>query len=344
VSPAWWAAFGPAETKLRCGDSEHRLRWADGMLQAVDHPDAEGELVLAALGGDTSPCLDLVAAWGKHSDDLAVLAIGPRSATDRLTFPVSVLDEIAAPSGNSQGRAVSIAGTISRHSRSAGMSVAIYSGQAGASARRVPPQLAARARAMRRARMRSARMRSGRVSYGRSFGWHGFAPGRRVPWGGGWEIDAGRGELIRLLALGPLFQFRLSAAVAHAWSADGEQADRTVRARPALTAALTGRLAFAAAQWLNVDPGEVEAKLYDGDGWGELALSGGTGRLQAQLPVGWLASVWGPGLAVVGQHLVVSVLDATWPTARVLALRSPGGDPEELGIRQDKGHWSVTSR
>jgi hypothetical protein len=124
VNPAWWAAFGPAEAQLRCGDTRHRLRWADGTLQAVDHPDAEGELVLGALGGDTSPCLDMVAAWGKHSDDLTVLAIGPRSASDQLTIPASVLDEITAASGGGQAyhglgnpaaHAVSVGGTISLH-------------------------------------------------------------------------------------------------------------------------------------------------------------------------------------------------------------------------------------
>jgi hypothetical protein len=54
--------------------------------------------------------------------------------------------------------------------------------------------------------------------------------------------------------------------------------------------------------------------------------------------------VWAPGFAVVDGHLVVSVLDAAWPTAQVLAVRSPGQDPAELAIRDDKGHWSVTVR
>jgi hypothetical protein len=166
---------------------------------------------------------------------------------------------------------------------------------------------------------------------------------------GGWgppEVDEPRAELIRLLALGPPFQFRLSAAVAHAWSADGANAGRAERARPALTAALAGRLAPAAKDWLDIDPAEVEVSVDDGAGWGALALTntGGTGRLQARLPVGWLASVWAPGFAVVDGHLVVSVLDAAWPTARVLAVRSPGRDAAERTIRNDQGHWSVTSR
>ena len=91
---------------------------------------------------------------------------------------------------------------------------------------------------------------------------------------GRWNrVDEDRAELIRLLALGQPFQFRLSAAVAHAWSADGANAGRAGQARPALTAALAGRLAPAAADWLDIDPEEVEVSIHDGAGWGELALS-----------------------------------------------------------------------
>jgi hypothetical protein len=343
VNPAWWAAFGPADATQRCGEAEHRLRWADGMLQALDHPDAEGELVLGALGGDTSPCLDVVAAWGKHCDDLTVLAIGPRSACDKLTIPASVLDATDT---------ISVGGTLAYHGlkspvsrlgssgggfirRSSAMSTVIYASHSGGSPRRIPRPRAARIMALRRARMVRS-VAGSRLLHG----WGGH-PG----WRGG-EDDGARVELIKLLALGAPFQFRLSAAVAHAWSADGEQASRAARARPTLTAALTGRLAFAAAQWLSIDPGEVEASICDGEGWGALALTeaGGTARLEARLPVGWLASVWGPGCAVVDGHLVVSVLDAAWPTAQVLAVRSPGRDPTEQTIRSDQGHWSLTSR
>jgi hypothetical protein len=379
VSPAWWAAFGPAEAQLRCGDGQHRLRWADGTLEAVDHPDAEGELVLGALGGDTSPCLDVVAAWGKHCDDLAVLAIGPRSVSDQLTIPASVLDEIAAASssrqayhglGNPAAQAISVGGTISWHSPAAHLSTVIYASQSGRSGR-VAGQRAFRDRdwirqvlarlrayssdqALRQRRIRELRVVASRLArparFPRAHGWSGFLPAaRHSHLLGGWgvpEVDEGRAELIRLLALGPPFQFRLSAAVAHAWSAHGANAGRAERARPALTAALAGRLAPAAKDWLDIDPAQVELSLHDGAGWGELALieNGGTGRLQARLPVGWLASVWAPGFAVVDGHLVVSVLEAAWPAARVLAVRTPGRDPAERIIRNDQGHWSVTSR
>ena len=104
MSAAWWAAFSPAETQISCGDSRHRLRWSDGTLQAIDHPDAEGELVLAALGGEASPCLDLVMAWGRHGDDLTVLAAGPRSADDRLTVTESTVEGLTGGPGGLAGR------------------------------------------------------------------------------------------------------------------------------------------------------------------------------------------------------------------------------------------------
>jgi len=331
VTTPWWAAVGPTETQLSCGDGTHRLRWADGTLHAMDHLDAEGELVLAALGGEANPCLDLVMSWGRHSDDLTVLAIGPRSAEDKLTIKPTVVEELTtstsgagwASYGSGRSTAVAISRRTIRKPGTGGGSNSVTSGRASATLRRAPGPARLLAR--------------------------GFA--RIGPHGD----DAGpaRAELARLLALGTPLQFRLSAAVAHAWSADGPHAARQSRARPALTAALAGRLAPAAARWLDIDPGQVEVSSYDptgsGDperaGWGEMSLtrSASEPRLVASLPVGWLASVWAPGLALVGGHLIVGVLAAAWPDARVLALRAPGQDPVELSIRHDQGHWSVAA-
>ncbi len=84
MSAPWWAALCPAESRISCGTGKHLIRWADGQLTAADHADAEGELVLAALGGDKSECVTLVEAWGAHTEDLDVLALGPRSPLDQL--------------------------------------------------------------------------------------------------------------------------------------------------------------------------------------------------------------------------------------------------------------------
>ena len=99
VRPPWWAALPPAETRIRCGPGEHVLRWADGRLQALDHDDIEGDLVLAALGGDKAGCVAMLEAWGTHADDLDVLALGPRSPADELAVTAELVDELRAALG-----------------------------------------------------------------------------------------------------------------------------------------------------------------------------------------------------------------------------------------------------
>jgi hypothetical protein len=63
----------------------HTLRWDGGSVQLPSHPDAEAELVLAALGGEKPGCVRLAEIWGRHADDLSVLAIWPRGADDPVT-------------------------------------------------------------------------------------------------------------------------------------------------------------------------------------------------------------------------------------------------------------------
>src|SRR5215831_1434660 len=99
ASLPWWAALPPVEAQVSCGEDTHRLRWAEGRLTALDHSDAEGELVLAALGGERSECVDLVEWWGRRSDDLEALAVGPRSAADELTVTPESMAEFGAGQG-----------------------------------------------------------------------------------------------------------------------------------------------------------------------------------------------------------------------------------------------------
>jgi hypothetical protein len=150
-------------------------------------------------------------------------------------------------------------------------------------------------------------------------------------------------DVLSLLALGPEFGCRLAGHVVAAY------AERlTPKNRPALTAALEGRLAPLAERWLGIEPGQVRAALHDGDGWGSVELHGnGADReLRVALPAGWLASVWACGLALVDRQLVVAVTEPGWPDARVLALPAPGRDPVELALHgsasADGGaHWEV---
>jgi hypothetical protein len=317
MTSPWWAALGPTETTVSCGGGQHLVRWADDRLVPADHPDAEGELVLAALGGDATPCLDLVQSWGAHSDDLAVLAIGPRSASDTLTVTPTVLGEI---DGN-QLIAFAPSGPISiRRARR----VVAWTGS-----RPVPSPIAA-----------ALRRQGGGFSRGHAgIGFHAPHGRRGHPFRlAGGDDEPKRIPLLKLLALGAPFQWRLSGAVAYAWSAEGPRGSNLGRVRPALTAALAGRVAPAAARWLGIGPEQVEVSLHDQDGWGEVSV--GAQGVRTRLPVSWMARVWAPGLALVDGHLVVSVEDADWPQARVLAL-GPGRKPVELTVRSDGRNWSV---
>jgi len=135
-------------------------------------------------------------------------------------------------------------------------------------------------------------------------------------------------EMIELLALGAALQFRLSGAVCAAWAGPDKADERRAR-RPAFAAALTGRFAPAAAEWLGIDPDAITVVPYETPGWGAMELTGtGAGRrLRAALPVGWLADVWACGLAVVSGHLVVAVEQPGYPRASVLALPAPDAEP-----------------
>jgi hypothetical protein len=306
VSAPWWAAIRPAETRISCGTGQHVLRWADGRLAAADHLDAEGELVLAALGGDKAECVAVVEAWGAHRDDLDVLALGPRSSADELAVTWDMVQDLRSVLSHRPGR----------------MTGRTHSGWVGR-----PPLARPAAQRIRSMPMRQLSPEAERA-------------------------QARRADLLSLFALGRDFQLALSGEVAAAWSAAGPPPGRQATsppapardlaaARPALTAALTGRLAPAAAAWLGIEPGQVQASPHEGPGWGHAELDGPT--LHATLPVSWLARVWAAGFPVVGGHLVVDVLDAAWPQARVRGLREPGGEPAVLSIHHDGEHWTVAA-
>jgi len=368
--PPWWALLPPAEAEVSCGEQTHRLRWAEGRLTATDHPDAEGELVLAALGGDRSECVDLVGWWAARRDDLEVLAVGPRSAADELTVtPQSV-------AGYSQGGWLAYAPltaspfpvhAVAPWAQRLPGGMAVY----GALLRAFDPTTAMRRRVAMQATMAARRQlmaggsgyagtrtvsfaRTGRVSSVRTGRMSRVGTGRLLSSRLGRpqirdELEratARRRELFSLLALGPEFQLRLSATVAASWADGGSRAGERDAARPALVAALAGRLAPAAQAWLGVDPGRADVSLHEGAGWGRLAVSG-TGRerrLSAALPAGWLASVWAAGLAITAGHLVVAVTAAAWPDATVLAVPEPGADPVILKVRAEGGSWTVIQR
>ena len=297
----WFTSLPPCETLVPCGRGQHCVRWEAGELRLPSHADAEAELVLAALGGDKARCVEIAEAWQRHTADLTVLGIGPRSPADEVTVS---WDDVDA------------AGQAAR----SGASVLGY----GAGPLASPPR-AAMARASIRYQQHQAEA--------------GEASQRRL-------------DMLSLLALGTGFQIRLSGQVVAAYADRLDEPDELGRTiRSVLTAALAGRLALVAEQWLGIDPDQVEVSLYRGTGWGSVELTGRgeQRRLRVSLPAWWLARVWACGLALTGRHLVVAVERAGWPDARVLALSAPGAEPVSRSAHAvsrpsgaaDAPHWEI---
>jgi len=325
----WWHAQPACETWVPCGADMHPVRWEDGRFTLPAHPDAAGELVFAALGGDKPGCVELAEAWHRHADDLDVLMIGPRSPADDIQVTWEDVQEFRSSRPTGWVARPPFGGSVT--------------GSAGPLRMRRPSS-----QPMRRPAPLTAPSQPGRTG--------GFIPPGAVPGTDAERLRAGRLDMLSLLALGPAFQLLLSGAVAAAWSDGGARAGERPGHRPELEAALTGRLAPAAAAWLGLDPDQVNARLHEGAGWGSLELSGtgGARHLRAALPAGWLAAVWACGLTVTGGHLVVGVEHAAWPDATVLAVPEPGRDPVALRVRAskdagrdaapsgDRAHWEVT--
>jgi hypothetical protein len=340
-SPPWWALLPPVTIQVPCGPDRHQLRWEQGRLIAADHADVESELVLAALGGDRAECVELAKAWGARSDDLEVLAAGSRSAADKPTITADEIDafrELAGPTGYFYAGATAFLSSSHRAHRF------VRSG------RHWPWHRLARRRATY----------GGSVGRGQALIAASGSPASYLiaaPAGhpsanlfpAAPKLDHARAqqlELLSLLALGSGFQLRLSATVAAAWADGGSRAADRAAGRPALVAALAGRLAPAAKDWLGIDPGQVDVALHEGAGWGQLTMAGqGSERqLCAALPVEWLASVWAAGLALVGGHLIVAVTEADWPAATVLGVREPGTEPVILKVRAAADGWTAAGR
>src|SRR5208283_317273 len=102
-----------------------------------------------------------------------------------------------------------------------------------------------------------------------------LSPGLGPPVPAAWREElertrAQRLDILLLFALGPAFQMLLSGMVAATWAGGGARAAERRAHRPALEAALTGRLALGAAEWLGIDPDQVDARLHEGTGGGSL--------------------------------------------------------------------------
>ena len=319
MTPPWWAPFPVAKARIRCGTADHVLRWAEGRLSATGHADAEGELVLAALGGDKPECVALLEAWGVHAADLDVLALGPRCPADELAVTWELVDHLRASLGP------------------AARSVPMRPGPAPGPASRGPGTAPGPAGSRPRAyAVPGTGSPGGPRPMARPI--RGM-PGRRLSPEQERARDQ-RVELLSLFALGRPFQLRLSAQVASAWTAGAPAgAPQGPGSAPAaLAAALAGRLAPAAGPWLGLDPDAVQATVHQGPGWGRVERDGPA--LRAALPLSWLARIWAPGFPVVDGHLVVDVLEVSGPRVQVLGLPAPEAEPAVLSIQADGENWS----
>jgi hypothetical protein len=297
----WFTSLPPCETLVPCGQGRHAVRWEAGELRLASHADLEAELVLVALGGETARCVEIAEAWRRHTADLTVLGLGPRSAADEVAVSWDDVDAAAQAARGGAG------------------------GPGRWGWRLASPPRAAMARAAIRHQQYQEEVED--------------ASQRRL-------------DMLSLLALGTGFQVRLIGQVvaAHADRLD-EPDEHGYSIRPALKAALAGRVALVAEQWLGIDPDQVEVSLHRGAGWGtaELTGRGEQRRLRVGLPAWWLARVWASGLALTGRHLVVAVERAGWPDAQVLALRAPGAEPVSLSAHAvshpsgaaDAPHWEI---
>ena len=95
----WFGCLAPCEAHVPCGQGRHIVRWEAGTLRLPSHPDAEAELVLAALGGEKARCVEVAQAWGRHAEDLSVLAIGPRGPADEIAVSWDDVDAAGAGPG-----------------------------------------------------------------------------------------------------------------------------------------------------------------------------------------------------------------------------------------------------
>jgi hypothetical protein len=247
----WWTDLSAAQMSLPCGDGEHRLRWEEGRLTAVDHPDVDRERALVALGGERVACLDLLEAWNAHTEDLDLLVLAARGPSDRLLEPE--LDDGVRYSGS-------------------------YNRRPAFTALSSP---------------------GGRGGPGRRGGWTMYQP---LNAGGSHGHDL---TLARLANLSDGLTTRLVATVIATWTDRiRDRDDRVAAARPALHAALYGRV-LATAYALGVQSLELDVVMIEAQA--RRSVSTQDGRIRCELPFNWLGDVWVRGLATALGHLCLNV-------------------------------------
>jgi hypothetical protein len=309
----WYAPLPPCEATVPCGQGRHVIRWEAGELRLPNHPDPEAELVLAALGGEKTRCVEIARTWRRHLADLTVLGIGPRGAADEVAVSWDDVDEAAqATQGGGGGSRVAVARRLASPPAAA---------MARATSRQRRYQQEADEASQRRLDMLSL-LALGAGFQVRLTG-HVIAAHAGRP-----DEPDEHGHSIR-----PALKAALAgrfALVAERWlGIDPDQVEVS----------------------LHPDFGPGGDRGAGRPGWGSVELTGRgeQRRLRVSLPAWWLARVWACGLALTGRHLVVAVERAAWPDAQVLALRVPGAEPVSLSAHASDGppgtpdapHWDT---
>ncbi len=262
----WWLGLPEAQAVLSCGEHQHRLRWRQGRLQALDHGDPEDERALAALGGQPFACIELLDAWERHKDDLRALVLGARApgALPRID-PDSLLQRRM---GAIRQRGAGSAGVPRSFARTTGAAATGFT--AGSLIGGGWSTIAAR----------------------------GAGPSAGRGMGRASKQARGERELIELLSLGGGIPDRLLATVAATWSRRSQAGGPAAsKARPQLHAALQGRVYAALRSWLSES--NLAAELVMVGAGEQRSLTRIEATVHAELPFDWLLDVWAKGLATI---------------------------------------------
>ncbi|MGH1490957.1 MAG: hypothetical protein ACRBK7_16450 [Acidimicrobiales bacterium] len=71
---SWQRAASDLTMTVACEGAQHHLRWHNGEVQLIDHPELEAELALVAFGGAEPACLSLRRLWNDGLADGGFLA------------------------------------------------------------------------------------------------------------------------------------------------------------------------------------------------------------------------------------------------------------------------------
>jgi hypothetical protein len=127
---------------------------------------------------------------------------------------------------------------------------------------------------------------------------------------GGAAPDEPEDEMSVLLGLGGPLQDRLTATVAAAWRRRLREGDTAaLAARPALHAALYGRVTAALRSWTGRPDLRVGLTMID-EGQ-QPSLAGLGEEIAAELPFGWIVDVWARGLSTVWGRFCLSASPAS---------------------------------